>query len=63
MATLGLHCCTRAFSSCREWELFCVVVCGLRWLLWSAGSRAQAQELRLAGLAAPRHVLSSRARD
>ena len=29
LAALGLHCCTRAFSSCGERELLFVVVCGL----------------------------------
>ena len=29
MALLGLRCCTRAFSSCGEWGLLFVVVCGL----------------------------------
>ena len=29
LAALGLHCCTRAFSSCGEWGLLFVAVCGL----------------------------------
>ena len=29
LAVLGLHCCVRAFSSCGEWGLLLVVVCGL----------------------------------
>ena len=29
LAALGLHCCARAFSSCVEWGLLLVVVCGL----------------------------------
>ena len=29
MAALGLRCCPRAFSSCREWGLLFVAVCGL----------------------------------
>ena len=29
LAVLGLHCCAQAFSSCSEWELLFVVVCGL----------------------------------
>ena len=29
MAPLGLRCCTRAFSSCGEWGLLFVAVCGL----------------------------------
>ena len=28
-AALGLHCCARAFSSCREWGLLFVVMRGL----------------------------------
>ena len=28
LAALGLRCCLRAFSSCREWGLLFVVVCG-----------------------------------
>ena len=29
LAVVGLHCCTRAFSSCSEWALLFFVVCGL----------------------------------
>ena len=29
LAVLGLCCCGRAFSSCGEWGLLFVVVCGL----------------------------------
>ena len=29
MAALGLRCCARAFSSCGEWGLLFIVVCGL----------------------------------
>ena len=29
LAELGFHCCMRAFSSCDEWGLLFVVVCGL----------------------------------
>ena len=29
LAALGLRCCTQAFSSCGEWGLLFVVVCGL----------------------------------
>ena len=29
LAALGLCCCARAFSSCREWRLLFVVVCRL----------------------------------
>ena len=29
LAAFGLHCCMRAFSSCGEWGLLFVVVCGL----------------------------------
>ena len=29
LATLGLHCCTRAFSSCGEWGLLLIAVHGL----------------------------------
>ena len=29
LAAFGLHCCAQAFSSCDEWRLLFVVVCGL----------------------------------
>ena len=29
LAVLGLHCCVRVFSSCGEWGLLFVAVCGL----------------------------------
>ena len=29
LAVFGLHCCTQAFSSCGEWGLLFVEVCGL----------------------------------
>ena len=29
LTALGLHCCARAFSSCSEWGLLFVLVCGL----------------------------------
>ena len=29
LAVVGLCCCAQVFSSCREWGLFSVVVCGL----------------------------------
>ena len=29
LAALGLRCCARAFSSCSEWGLLLVAVCGL----------------------------------
>ena len=29
LAALGLHCCARVFSSCSEWGLLFVAVCGL----------------------------------
>ena len=44
LATLGHHCCMRAFSSCRKQGLLPVVVCSFSlWcllLLWNMGSRA-----------------------
>ena len=42
-----------SFSSCGTWAQE----------LWFPGSRAQAQQLRCTGLAAPWHMASSRARD
>ena len=38
LASLGLCCCARAFSSCGEWDLLFNAVRGLL-LLWSTGSR------------------------
>ena len=29
LAALGLRCCVQAFSSCSEWELLFIAVCGL----------------------------------
>ena len=29
LAALGLRCCVRAFSSCSEWGLLFVAVCGI----------------------------------
>ena len=61
LAALGLRCCTRAFSSCSEWGLLFVTVCGLLTavasLLRSTGSRQagfsscsmRAQQLWLTG--------------
>ena len=46
LATLGLHCCARAFSSCGEQGLLFVVVCGLLIAVfsccgaWALGMRA-----------------------
>ena len=42
LAVLGLHCCTWAFSSCGEWGLLSVAVCGLLTVVASRGARAQA---------------------
>ena len=66
MAVLGLHFCARAFSSCGKWEPLFITVRGP---LTIAASRcraqapdAQAQQLWLMGLVAPRHVGSSQTR-
>ena len=47
MAALGLHCCARPFSSCGEWGLLFVAVCGLLIAVaslccgaWALGMRA-----------------------
>ena len=40
MAVLGLHCCVRAFSSCGEWGLLFVAVCGLLIVVASLCCRA-----------------------
>ena len=66
MAVLGLRFCVRAFSSCGKWgPLFTAV----RGCLTITASRcraqapdAQAQQLWLTGLVAPRHVGSSQTR-
>ena len=74
LALLGLRCCKRVFSSCREWGLLlCYLMFSLQWLLLlqSVGSRwmgfsscsSRALEHRLSswwwtGLVAPRHVES-----
>ena len=61
LAVLGLHCCTRLFSSCSKWGLLIVVVCGLLIAvasliaehgfqqLWHAGSVVVAHGLQSAG--------------
>ena len=74
LAAMGLRCCVWAFSGCGERGLLFVAVNGLLIAvtslvaehrlqqLWLMGSRAQAQQLWLTGLVAPRHVGSSRTR-
>ena len=66
MAVLGLRFCARAFPSCGKWGPFFIAVRGP---LTIAASRcgaqapdAQAQQLWLMGLVAPRHVGSSQTR-
>ena len=61
MAVLGLRFCARAFSSCGERGPLFIAVRGP---LTIAASRcgAQAQQLWLTGLVAPRHVGSSQTR-
>ena len=66
MAVLGLRFCARAFSSCGKWGPLFITVRGP---LTIAASRcgaqapdAQAQQLWLTGLVAPRHVGSSQTR-
>ena len=66
MAVLGLRFCARAFSSCGKWGPLFIAVRGP---LTIAASRcraqapdAQAQQLWLTGLVAPRHVGSSQTR-
>ena len=44
MAMLGLHCCTQAFSCCREWWLFSS--CSAKASQWGAFSLALARGLR-----------------
>ena len=72
MVALGLHCCMRAFSSCRGRGYSSLRCTGflLRWLLLLQSSEStytgfsccntQAQQLWLGGLVIPRHVESSR---
>ena len=47
LAALGLHCCTRAFSSCGEWGLLFVAVCRL---LIAVASLAAEHGLQARGL-------------
>ena len=54
MAALGLHCCARASSSCRERGLLFVVVCGL---LIPVASRYGARALGTWASVAPAHGL------
>ena len=75
MVALGLHCCMRAFSSCRGRGYSSLRCTGflLRWLLLFQSSESrhmgfscwnmQAQQLWLRGLVTPWHVESSRTKD
>ena len=66
MAVLGLRFCARAFSSCGKWGPLFIAVRGPHYRgLSCCGAQApdaQAQELWLTGLVAPRHVGSSQTR-
>ena len=68
MAVLGLRFCARAFSSCSKWGPLFIAVRGpltIAASLVADGAQApdaQAQQLWLTGLAAPRHVGSSQTR-
>ena len=66
MAVLGLRFCARAFSSCGKWgPLFIAVHGSLTITASRCGAQApdaQAQQLWLTGLVAPRHVGSSQTR-
>ena len=66
-AALGLCCCAQAFSSCGERGLLSTSYKGLpiaaASLAVERGSRSQAQNLQLTGLAASRHVESSWAKS
>ena len=53
VATLGLHCCARAFCICGEWELLFVVVCGL---LIVVASLVVEHRLQARGLQQLQHV-------
>ena len=70
LATLGLHCCMWAFTSCGGWELLCscgaqVSHCRARALECTGFSccSSRAQWLWHECLVAPKHVESSRTRD
>ena len=66
MAVLGLRFCARAFPSCGKWGPLFIAVCGpLTIGLSCCGAQApdaQAQQLWLTGLVAPRHMGSSQTR-
>ena len=65
LAVLGLRFCVRASSSCGKRGPLFIAVRGPHYRglsLWSTGSRAQAQQLWLTGLAALWHVGSSQTR-
>ena len=66
MTVLGLRFSVRAFSSCGKWGPLFIVVCGPLTIAASCcGAQApdaQAQQLWLMGLVAPRHVGSSQTR-
>ena len=68
MSVLGLHCCTRAFSSCGEWGLLFIVVrgphcsgfsCCRAQALGAQASVAVARELSSCGSEALERRLSS----
>ena len=52
LAALGLRCCAQAFSSCSEWELLFIVVCGLLIVVASLCCRAQALGTQASGVVA-----------
>ena len=52
LAALGLRCCAQAFSSCGEWRLHFVVVCGLLIAVASLCCRARALGTRASVVAA-----------
>ena len=66
MAVLGLRFCVRAFSSCGKWGPLFIAMRGPLTIAASCcGAQApdaQAQQLWLTGLVAPRHVGSSQTR-
>ena len=61
LATLGLHCCVRAFSSCGEWGLLFIAVRGLllRWLLLLRSTDSRHAGFSSCGLQALERRLSS----